>query len=91
MGSRSTNNTQTILDIVKVSNFFEPGSIRRIEPGEIEHGLIKSSFSMLFKEKFARGEDSTCKMGVIILSHAANDDEGSLIPTDRKHMLLQTD
>ena len=46
---------------------------------------------MLFKEKFARGEDSSCKMGVIILSHAANDDEGSLIPTDRKYMLLQTD
>ena len=33
--------TQTILDIVKVSNLFEPGSIRRIEPGEIEPGLIK--------------------------------------------------
>ena len=27
---------------------------------------------MLFKEKFARGKDSSCKMGVIILSHAAN-------------------
>ena len=91
MESRSTNNTQTILDIVKISKNFELGSIRRIEPGEIEPGLIKSSFSMLFKEKFARGVFSTCKMCVIILSHAANDDEGSLIPTDRTHMLLQTD